>query len=106
MEHFFRLGDTVRVKSLEYLKSKGVTVLENTDDSGSRVSYCMFRGLVYSIFEDFEHLLPGSVGVVIGGIYDKYLEIKIDSFTYRLPYFVLDPYDEIDDIVLLEENNN
>ena len=106
MEHFFRLGDVVRVKSLDYLKSRGVTVFEETDDSGSKISYCVFRGIVYSIFEDFEHSLPGNVGVVSGGIYDKYLEVKVNNSIWRLPYFVLEPYDEIDDIIALEENVN
>lgn len=106
MEHFFRLGDVVQVKSLDFLESKGITVLEETDDNELKISYCMFRGLVYSIFEDHEHSLPGSVGVIHGGIYEKYLEVKIGYSVYCLPHFILELYDEIDDIVALEENNN
>jgi hypothetical protein len=57
---------------------------------------------MYSIFEDYEHKLPGSVGVVCGGIYDKYLEIKINDLVYVLPHFILKPLTE--EIVELEEN--
>lgn len=106
MEHFFRLGDVVQVKSLEFLESKGITVLEDVDDNGLKISYCVFRGLVYSIFEDHEHTLPGSVGVIHGGIYEKYLEVKIGYSVHCLPYFMLELYDEINDIVDLEENVN
>jgi hypothetical protein len=61
---------------------------------------------MYSIFESSEHKLPGSIGVVCGGIYDRYLEVKINDKIYMLPHFILKPYDEIDDIVALEENVN
>lgn len=89
MEHFFRQGDVVLVKDLDYLRNKGITVNESIDDYGDKVSYCTFHGMTYSIFEDFEHYLPGSIGIVCGGIYDKYLEVRIGNLVYNLPHFIL-----------------
>ena len=57
---------------------------------------------MYSIFEDYEHKLPGSIGTVCGGIYDKYLDVRIGDLTYILPYFILKPV--ISEVVELEEN--
>lgn len=106
MNYFFRLGDVVLVKDLECLRNEGIAVHEAEDDYGNRISYCMRYGIMYSIFENYEYKLPGSVGVVRGGIYDKYLDVEINGKTYMLPHFILKLYDEIDDIVLLEENVN
>ena len=106
MDYFFRLGDVVLVKDLDCLRNEGIAVHEAEDDFGNKISYCMRYGIMYSIFENYEHTLPGNVGVVSGGIYDKYLEVKVDNSIWRLPYFVLEPYDEIDDIIALEENVN
>ena len=106
MNYFFRLGDVVLVKDLDCLQNEGIMVHEAEDDYGNKISYCMRYGIMYSIFENYEYKLPGSVGVVRGGIYDKYLDVEINGKTYMLPHFILKPYDEIDDIVLLEENVN
>ena len=102
MEHFFRQGDVVLVKDLDYLRNKGITVNESIDDYGDKVSYCTFHGIMYSIFEDCEHKLPGSVGTVCGGVYDKYLDVRIGDLTYTLPHFILKPV--ISEVVELEEN--
>ena len=89
MEHFFRLGDIVLVKDLDYLQDKGIIIQESIDDDGNRISYCVFHGTIYSIFEDYEHSLPGSVGMVCGGVYEKYLEVRIGNLVYNLPHFIL-----------------
>ena len=102
MNYFFRLGDFVQVKDLESLRSEGITVHEAEDDYGDKISYCMRYGIMYSIFEDFEHNLPGSVGIVCGGIYDKYLEVRIGNLVYNLPHFILKPVTL--EVVELEEN--
>jgi hypothetical protein len=102
VEHFFRLGDTVIVKDLECLRNEGIMVHEAEDDYGNKISYCMRYGIMYSIFEDYEHRLPGSIGTVCGGIYDKYLDVRIGDLTYILPHFILKPV--ISEVVELEEN--
>ena len=102
MDYFFRLGDVVLVKDLECLRNEGITVHEAEDDYGNKISYCMRYGIIYSIFEDYEHKLPGSIGTVCGGIYDKYLDVRIGDLTYILPYFILKPV--ISEVVELEEN--
>ena len=102
MNYFFRLGDFVQVKDLECLRNEGIAVYESEDDCGNKISYCMRYGIMYSIFEDYEHELPGSVGMVCGGIYDKYLEVRIGNLIYILPHFILKPVTS--EVVELEEN--
>ena len=102
MNHFFRLGDFVQVKDLECLRNEGIAVYEAEDHYGNKISYCMRDGIMYSIFEDYEHKLPGSIGTVCGGIYDKYLDVRIGDLTYTLPHFILKPV--ISEVVELEEN--
>ena len=102
MNYFFHLGEVVLVKDLNCLRDEGIAVYETEDDCGNIISYCMRYGMMYSIFESYEHKLPGSIGVVCGGIYDRYLEVKINDKIYMLPHFILKPLTK--EIVELEEN--
>lgn len=102
MNYFFHLGEVVLVKDLNCLRDEGIAVYEAEDDCGNKISYCMRYGMMYSIFESYEHKLPGSIGVVCGGVYDRYLDVEIDGKTYMLPHFILKPLTK--EIVELEEN--
>ena len=98
---FFRIGDVVEIRSLEELMNSGVHVHKEIGDS-EVCSYCRYMGSVYSIFENEEHLLVGRIGIVRGGIYDKYLEVQVENSMYMLPHFILRSL--TDEVVQLEEN--
>lgn len=99
---FFRIGDIVEIKSLEDLVVGGIQVNKEVSDDFTVCSYCRYKGEIYSIFEDDEHLLVGRIGIIRGGIYDKYLEVQINDSVYMLPHFVLRSL--TNEVINLEEN--
>lgn len=105
MGYFYRIGDAFRVKYLEEIRStagvRDVELVEHNVDIF--YTYCTFKNTTYVIFEDLIELeLQGQVGIVRGGIYEKYLNVEINGRSYFLPHFALEPITK--EVVELEEN--
>ena len=72
---FFRIGDKVTVKSIsEITEVKGIHDMKGT----CKTFTCHYKNMKYEVF-----------GVVIGGVYDTYLQVKINGKVYLLPHFAL-----------------
>ena len=105
MEHFFRIKENVRVKSIEEIQNTvGRTNIGFWTNEGTVYMMAYYKHDTYVVFKEDMFNLVGKQGKVISGVYGKYLQIEIDNNVYNLPHFALELYDEINDIVDLEEN--
>lgn len=84
---FFRIGDKVTVKSIsEITEVKGIHDMKGT----YKTFTCRYKNMNYEVFSNSDEFsLQGMDGVVIGGVYDTYLQVKINDKVYLLPHFAL-----------------
>lgn len=84
---FFRIGDKVTVKSIsEITEVKGIHDMKGT----YKTFTCHYKNMKYEVFSNSDEFsLQGVDGVVIGGVYDTYLQVKINDKVYLLPHFAL-----------------
>lgn len=102
---FYRIGDVFRVKYLNEIRTTpGVIDVEIVEHNADIFyTYCTFKNSTYVIFEDLVELqLQGEIGIVRGGVYEKYLDVEINGRPYKLPHFALQPI--MKEVVELEEN--
>lgn len=84
---FLRIGDKVIVKSPYEISSiKGMGQMKHIDGK----IYATYKGMSYEIYSEEEMQCIGDTGVVVGGVYDTYLRVRMsDGMVKLFPHFVL-----------------
>lgn len=88
---FFRLNDKVIVKDIERIQQEiGKENVGYWCYYGKTYMMAYYKHDTYIIFNGEEMFnLVWKQGTIVGGIYEKYLQVKIDNKIYNLPHFAL-----------------
>lgn len=84
---FLRIGDKVIVKSPYEISSiKGMGQMKHIDGK----FYATYKGMNYEFYSEEEMQYIGDTGVVISGVYDTYLRVRMsDGMVKLFPHFAL-----------------
>ena len=84
---FLRIGDKVIVKSpYEVSSIKGMGQMKHINGK----IYAIYKGMSYEIYSEEEMQYIGDTGVVISGVYDTYLRVRMsDGMVKLFPHFAL-----------------
>lgn len=84
---FLRIGDKVIVRSPYEISSiKGMGQMKHTDGK----IYATYKNMSYEIYSEEEMQYIGDTGVVVSGVYDTYLRVRMsDGMVKLFPHFAL-----------------
>ena len=84
---FLRIGDKVVVKSPYEISSiKGMGQMKHIDGK----IYATYKGMSYEFYSEEEMQYIGDTGVVVSGVYDTYLRVRMsDGMVKLFPHFAL-----------------
>lgn len=88
---FFRINDVFIVKDVqEIIDTVGKENAGFWSHDGNDYMMCHYKHNTYVVFNGIEMFnLVGKTGKVIGGVYDKYLEVIIEDKVYNIPHFAI-----------------
>ena len=84
---FLRIGDKIIVKTPYEISSiKGMGQMKHIDGK----IYATYKGISYEIYPEEEMQYIGDTGVVVSGVYDTYLRVRMsDGMVKLFPHFAL-----------------